>query len=155
MGQAEDEASEKTYRAIGRFMFEFSQVEYTIRHYLAEEIKLNEEHFSAVIESYEVGTLTTVAIEVFKKSRGDDAAPISKLLNKFRAMNDERKRVAHGLWVPFEAGGTVHYVPRNKLSSSQFTDQAKALEQHAADLNQLRADLEQALWVIPAFERRP
>src|SRR5579864_3050453 len=123
MGQVEDEAAEKIYRAIGRFVFEFSQVEYTIRHFLAQEIGLKDEHFSAVVESYEVGALTTVAIEVFKKSRGDDAVPIWKLLNKFRGMNDERKRVAHGLWVPFKDGGTVHYVPRNKLTANQFTDQ--------------------------------
>jgi len=155
VGQAENEAAEKTYRAIGRFMFEFSQVEYTIRHYLAEEIGLKEEHFSAVVESYEVGALITVAIEVFKKSRGDDAAPIWKLLNKFRGMNDERKRVAHGLWVPFKDGGTVHYVARNKLSPSQFTDQANELEQRADDLCQLRADLERAIWAIPTFKARP
>jgi hypothetical protein len=90
MGQAEEEAAEKTYRAIGRFMFEFSQVEYTIRHHLAEEIGLDEKYFSAVAESYEVGALVSVAIEVFKKSRGDNATPICKLLNKFRGMNDER-----------------------------------------------------------------
>jgi hypothetical protein len=47
-------AAEKTYRAIGRFIFEFSQAEYTIRHYLAQEIGLDEEHFSAVVESYDV-----------------------------------------------------------------------------------------------------
>ena len=58
MGRAENETAEKTYRAIGRFMFEFSQVEYTIRHHLAEEIGLKEKHFSAVVESYEVGALT-------------------------------------------------------------------------------------------------
>ncbi|HTS40405.1 MAG TPA: hypothetical protein VMH84_07685 [Xanthobacteraceae bacterium] len=28
MGEQEEQAAEKTYRAIGRFMFEFSQVEY-------------------------------------------------------------------------------------------------------------------------------
>jgi len=130
-----------------------SQVEYAIRDLLAEEIGLKEEYFSAVVESYEVGALTTVAIEVFKKSRGDDAALILKLLNKFRGMNDERKRVAHGLWVPFKDGGTVHYVPRNKLSPSQFTDQAKQLEQHADDLCQLRADLERAFWAIPGSSK--
>ena len=144
MGQAEDEAAEKTYRAIGRFMFEFSQVEYTIRHHLAEEIGLKEEHFSAVVESYEVGALTTVAIEVFKKSRGDDAATIWKLLNKFRGMNDERKRVAHGLWVPFKDGGTVHHVPRNNLKSRMDANQAAALDKLADAACGLRAELERA-----------
>jgi hypothetical protein len=132
-------------------MFEFSQVEYTVRHYLAEEISLNEAHFSAVIESYDVAMLISVAVEVFKKSRGDDSRTIWQLLNKFRGLNDERKRVAHGLWVPFKEGGTVHYVSRIRLSSRQFTDQAKELEQNADKLCQLRADLEKAFCAIPGL----
>jgi hypothetical protein len=141
----EVEAIEQTYRAIGHFIFEFSQVEYTIRHYLAEEIGLNEEHFSAVVESYDVGVLTTVTKEVVKKSRnGEDSARIEKLLNRFRELNEDRKRVAHGLWVPFKEGGTVRYVSRNKLNAAQFTGQATELEKRADELCQLRAELGRA-----------
>ena len=112
-----DQASaEKTYRAIGRFVFEFSQVEYTIRYHLAEEIGLDEEHFSAVVESYDAGLLCTVAIEVFKNSREqNNAARIQELIKNFRNLTDDRNRIAHGLWVPFREGGTVHYVPRRSL----------------------------------------
>ena len=69
--------------------------------------------------------LVSIAIAVFKKSRGR-MQKIWKLLNRFRGINDLRKRVAHGLWVPFKDGGTVHYVPRNKLSPSYFSDQASS-----------------------------
>ena len=156
MGQAEDEAAERTYRSIGRFMFEFSQVEYTIRHYLADEIRLKDEYFSAVVESYDVGVLTKVATEVFKKSRGADAAAaIEKLLNRFRKMNEDRNRVAHGLWVPFKDGGTVHHVSRNRLKSSPSSDQAGELERKADELCQLRSELEQAFLAMPAFDRHP
>jgi hypothetical protein len=48
MSDAEQTATQKTFRAIGRFIYEFSQVEYTIRVYLAEEIRLSDEHFHAV-----------------------------------------------------------------------------------------------------------
>ena len=78
MGESEQTPAEKTYRAIGRFMFEFSQVEYTIRHYLAEEIGLNEEHFAAVVESYDVGVLCTVTIEVFTRRGRMKRLPASK-----------------------------------------------------------------------------
>jgi len=40
MSEPELAAAEKTYHAIGRFIFAFSQVEYTIRHYLREAIEL-------------------------------------------------------------------------------------------------------------------
>jgi len=156
MEKQKDEQTEKTYRAIGRFMFEFSQVEYAIRCYLAEEIRLDEDYFSGVMESCDVSMLISVATEVFRKSRGVEAETISKLLNKFRSMNDQRKRVAHGLWVPFKDGGTVHYVSRTKLNPSQFSDQANVLEQHADELCQLRANLEREFEFlhIPALTDR-
>jgi hypothetical protein len=68
MSTAERTEAERTYKAIGRFIYEFSQVEYTIRYYLAERIGLHEEYFSAVIESYDVALLIAVAKQVFKKS---------------------------------------------------------------------------------------
>jgi len=111
-------AAEQTYKAIGRFMFEFSQVEYTIRYYLAEELGLKDEYFSLVVESYDVGVLTTVAAQVFKKARSGPASErIEKMLNRFRELNNYRNRVAHGLWVPSMEGGTVHHVSRVRLSA--------------------------------------
>lgn len=142
---AMQEASDETYRAIGRFVFEFSQVEYMIRYFLAQEIQLKEEYFSAVVESYDVGVLINVAKEVFKKTRhADNGATIEKLLNQFYSSNEHRKRVAHGLWVPFAEGGTVHYVPRNKLASRRFVEQAKELQKEADKLLELRSTLEEA-----------
>jgi hypothetical protein len=137
-------ATEQTYRAIGRFMFEFSQVEYAIRHYLGEVIGLDEKYFSAVVESYDVGLLVTVVKKVFKTSYGQQDSQIEKLLNRFHELNIERMRVAHGLWVPSMDGGTVHHVPRNKLSPIRLTEQAKQLEKRADEACALRADLERA-----------
>jgi hypothetical protein len=80
-------------------------MEYAIRDLLGEEIGLNEQYFSAVMESYDVALLIRISIDVFKKSRGDDATTICKLLNRFPSMIDERNRVAHGLWVLYHLKG--------------------------------------------------
>jgi hypothetical protein len=125
------------------------------RSLLAQEIGLKDEHFSAVAESYDVATFITVAKEVFKKARDkENGAEIERLLNQFHQLNDVRKRVAHGLWVPFMRGGSVRYVSRNKLSPSDFTDQAKELERRAHILGALRAELETALLAMPFVIRR-
>jgi hypothetical protein len=148
-------AAEKTYRAIGRFVFEFSQAEYTIRHHLAEEIGLAEEHFVAVVMTYDVAMLCTVATEVFNKSREkwkDNAAEIEKLIKVFRRLNDERNRVAHGLWVPWRDGGTVHHVPRN-LKPSSFADQAAALEKLADEAARTGFKLQNAFFYTPPIKR--
>ena len=108
--------AEKTYRAIGRFIFEFSQAEYTIRHYVGESIGLNDNYFSDIVESYDVGLLCAIALSVFEKSLPRyQVTKLKPLINDFRALNDNR--VAHGLWVPFKDGGTVHHTLRRGLKS--------------------------------------
>jgi hypothetical protein len=144
-------AAEKTYRAIGRFIFEFSQAEYTIRYYLAEEIGLNEEHFVAVVESYDIAVLCAVAIEVFGKSRANgNSAEIKDLINNFRELSQNRNRVAHGLWMPNKDGGTVRHVPRN-LNPRMNANQAAALEKLADEACSLRAELERAFQSHPPW----
>jgi hypothetical protein len=146
MGEPEQAPEEKTYRAVGRFMFEFSQVEYAIRHYLAEEIGLSEEYFVAVVESYEVGILCSVDMEVFAKSRSKESASrIKHHLNHFRGIDEERKRVAHGLWVPSQEGESVHYVSHSDPKPTLSTNQVDALEQLADETRALRSELEKAL----------
>jgi hypothetical protein len=138
------DATQRTYSAIGRFIFQFSQVEYTIRYYLAEEIRLPEEHFASVVGSYDVGALIAVAKEVFRKS-GEGYASIERLLNRFFTINGTRNQVAHGLWVPFKDGGTLHYVSRNRPVAVWSTDKAAELERLADELSDLNADLERAM----------
>ena len=141
----EKAAAEKTYRAIGRFVFEFSQLEYAIRYHLAAELGLNDDHFTfaAVVGSYDAALLGTVAKEVFSRSRTSTNAPkIAKLLNKYREINDERNRIAHGVWHPARDGGTLHYVPRGNLKPQISADRAKALEKLADEARSLRVELE-------------
>jgi hypothetical protein len=143
-------ASELTYRAIGRFIFEFSQVEYTIRHFVGESINLNEKYFSVIIESYDVGLLCTVALSVFEKSLPRyKVTKLKPLIKNFRALNDNRVRVAHGLWVPFIDGGTVHHTSRRGLKSIASANQAASLEKLADEACHLRAQIEDAFWTTP------
>ena len=139
------DSAEKTYRAIGRFIFEFSQADYTIRHYLAQEINLDEDHFDAIISSFDVALLCTVTKEVFNKSRANsNATAIIELINKFHELNAFRVRVAHGLWAPSKDGGTVFNVPRSTPKLRTAANQADALEKHADTASNLRAELERA-----------
>ena len=138
------EASERTYRSIGRFIFEFSQAEFTIRHYLALEIDLDDSFFDAIVASYDVALLCTVAKEIFEKTRAEsNAGAIKGLLNDFLELSTSRNRVAHGLWVPFRDGGTVIHVARSSLKSRPHDGQAEGLERLANAANKLRNQLEQ------------
>jgi hypothetical protein len=128
--KTQDQDAEKTYRAIGRFIFEFSMVEFVIRFKLAEEIGLDKRH-KAVVESYDVAKLCAVAEDVFTKSRAkENAAQISDLIHEFLTLNNIRNRVAHGLWQPQMEGGTVSHVSRC-LTPKLFPHQAEKLEKEA------------------------
>ena len=149
MTKADDIAAEN---AIGRFIFEFSHAEYTIRYGLAQEIDLAEEHYAAVVESYDVGMLCTVAQAVFGESRSNsNAAAIKDLINNFRELSDHRNRIAHGVWVPFREGGVVHHVPRRNLKRRTDANQAAALEKLADEANSLRDKLERAFSYLPPW----
>jgi hypothetical protein len=100
-----------------------------------------------VVESYDVGVLCSVAIEVFTKSRASaNAAKIKALINEFRDLNHHRNRVVHGLWVPFKDGGTVHHVPRNSPKPQWAANQAEALEKLSDEALSLRGRLEAAFF---------
>jgi hypothetical protein len=146
MSEADPAATEKTHRAIGRFIFEFSQVEYTIRVYMAEEIGLKDEHFNAVAMALDVALLCNVTKKVFENSPAADR--IKTAINKFLEINAVRTRVAHGLWVPFEEGGSVHHVSRTTREPCWDRGQANELEMLSDKLNALRMELEDAFWTL-------
>jgi hypothetical protein len=64
-------------------------------------------------------------------------------------------QVAHGLWVPFKDGGTVHHVQRGNLKSRMAADQAAELEKSADEACNLRAQLERAFRVRLYKNRHP
>jgi len=50
------------------------------------------------------------------------------LMNKCRALNDIRVKVAHGQWFAFHEGGMVAHVSRRSLEIEDTKDMAKLLE---------------------------
>src|SRR5450631_2181007 len=130
----EQALAEKTYRAIGYFIFQFSQTEYSIRQLLGHEIKLDERFVPAILQTYDVGALCNVAKEIFKMTRpAEEAEEIAALINRFYKLNAERQRVAHGVWVPYLRGGMVQHVSRNSLKPVLHEDQASVLEKWAEE----------------------
>jgi hypothetical protein len=140
------EDGEKTYRAIGRFIFEFSLVEFVIKAELEKEIGLDKKH-RAVVDSYDVGVLCTVAKKVFT---GANAARIEGLINQFHTLNAVRIRVVHGVWIPYEEGGTVLHIARSSLTRKRSARQAEELEKHANTARALLDEFQQAF-----KDRRP
>ena len=105
------EAADKTFRAIGRFLFEFSQLDYEIRRQVGEVSGVDIIHVHDIM-THDFGPLCIAAIKVFdfeysgtrEKARREK---MKGLLKQAQSLNNTRNTVAHGLWVPFEDGGKV------------------------------------------------
>lgn len=140
------QTEESVHLAIGRFIAEFSQLEYTLRHYLAEEIKLDDMFFHEIVGSYDAGLLLNVCRAVFQKTRGKRyESAIKGVLTRFQNMIEERNRVAHALWVVHLDGGTHHHINRNSLKSLPAANRADALNRLADEISEIRASFERAV----------
>ena len=133
--------SEPTYRAIGHFIFEFSQLEAALKYYIGQECEIKDEHFAALIV-YDFAMLCTIARKVLVADVDSDGKILDKIISDCRRMNDVRVRVTHGLWMPFMQGGTVTHISRRSLKPQLSPDQAKELENHARDIRLLRDNVE-------------
>lgn len=91
--------SEKFFRAIGEFIFRFSQLEYLIKSALASYLKLRSDQFDVVVGPYDLAMLCTVAEKTIKLDFDEQYQPALKsFFNKCRKINQERVVVAHGAW---------------------------------------------------------
>jgi hypothetical protein len=146
-----EDMAEETYRAIGRFIFAFSQAEYTIRYHLGGAIGIKDEYFTPVLEGYDVALLCTVTKQVYEKQRSPESYQLIKnAINRFLKINEERNPVVHGLWMPEDEGGMVRRVSRS-LKEHIAPNQAEELERLADELNVLSGDFESAVHLLPDF----
>ncbi|MEY9423399.1 hypothetical protein ABIF69_009841 [Bradyrhizobium japonicum] len=82
--------SEEFYRAIGEFIFRFSQLEYLIKSALASYLKLRDDQFDAIVGPYDFAMLCTVAEKTIKLDFDPEHHPALKsFFNKCRKLNQE------------------------------------------------------------------
>lgn len=130
----EDATREATYRAIGRFIHQFASIEWTLRYYLAQAVKLDLQHMDAVV-THDFALLCTAVTSVYSDvlKIDDDKKLLKKLISQCRAMNDTRVKVVHGQWFPWADGGWVSHRSRQNLKLENSTGMAALLEKQAQD----------------------
>jgi hypothetical protein len=140
--------NEPTFLAIGRFIFEFSQLEYTLRRHIAHAARLDDKFMDSVI-THDFAMLCTAARQILGESMSDERkSRFNGVINKCLTLNQERVRVAHGLWVPFREGGVVHHVTRSSLTNTRSIDQATHLEGQANMAQKLRGEIENLVYEL-------
>ena len=126
-------------RDIGEFLFEFSQLEFSIRVLLHARIRLAEEYFDLVISPYDFAALCNVSREVLLKQLPAKAATIKDVFAQCLALNENRVRIAHGLWTYGADSLVARVVSRGSLQMKYYFEKSgelRELAQKAQMLNQ-------------------
>jgi inorganic pyrophosphatase len=131
--EAEATARVELFLAIGEFIFEFSQLEFTIRHLLACMLDLKDDKsFDTIVSPYDFRTLCDVTSSYIQDAADCDddlRTHVKKTFDSCKALNDERVRVAHGTWSIGEAHATSHGKHSRRVSiSSRRPSWRKRLE---------------------------
>jgi hypothetical protein len=131
--------SEEYFRAIGEFIFWFSQLEAHLKARLAGALDLDGELFDIIIAPYDFATLCTVLGETLKIGATlEQETAITKHFNKCRGLNsDARVIIAHGSWT---IDGARH-VNRQKLKAGIHFKDPKEIKQATAKAKQLMIDI--------------
>jgi hypothetical protein len=141
---------DRFFSAIGRFIFEFSQLEYTLKHHVAEQIDLKEEYFTAVM-THDFAVLCTITETVLlRPGMADDRAiRLKKLINKCLSLNEDRVRIVHGLWFVGGKEGRLFRASKGKIETKVYYERADEVAQLADLANSLCDELPNIVYGFP------
>jgi putative transcriptional regulator len=144
---AEPENTRRLYMLIGKFIFSFSELEFLLRHTLAEVLKIDNKIFYPVTTGYDFATLCRVTQSVCKIASPyseQERDEIGKVLKSCLRLNDERVRIAHGTWFMSDTEVGTDHVSRQKLEPETYYSHIEELEKVIYDLNLV-------IWRLIAF----
>ena len=126
--------SEEFFRAIGEFIFSFSQLEHQIKFTLASYLNLRDDQFDVIVGPYDFAMLCTVAEKTIKLDFDEEFHPALKsFLNRCRALNDLRVVVAHGSWTTRGA----RHASRRSLEAKMHFEKPENLRKATAEAKSL------------------
>jgi hypothetical protein len=133
------------YREIGRFIFNFSQLEFLIRHSLAAAIDIRHPLFDALISPIDFALLCRVTpVVLIEKLDPKESAKyrIKELFNGCSKINDRRNQIAHGTWSwgeGTEDSVNLRHVSRQSLKDNYYFEHVDEIRAAADEVERLRA----------------
>jgi hypothetical protein len=154
-------SEDRFFSAIGRFIFEFSQLEYTFKALIAQDMSLADEYFNTIM-THDFALLCTIAEDVFVRSAVDKeytSSKLNELLSKCRLLNEERNRIVQGLWFVGGKEGRLFLAPSGQSETKLHYEQADEVADLAERAGQYRMELEKIVYYTPPVgghrRRRP
>src|SRR4029077_10280359 len=104
---------------------------------LERALRLPDEFAEAVTTPYDFAVFCTVTQSVLLSKYPDKRPEIEQVFKKCRKLNDERVRIAHGMWShAIKTGLIARYASRTKLKGEYFYEDPEALPKLGAEAKQ-------------------
>jgi hypothetical protein len=138
----EAERTTRSFLSIGEFIFEFSQLEFTIRTLLAARLNLTDEQFDAVVGLYDFSMLCKVTSAILQQQFPGNTREIKEVLEKrCLELNTDRVRIAHGLWMDNTDTFVARHLSRNSLKVEFYYSDPQELDRLTDTARQLRGEV--------------
>jgi hypothetical protein len=114
----EDLRDKESCEAIGEFIHEFSQLEFTIKFLIAKYADLHDDIFHIMLGDVEFIRLCTMLSALVELKLSNDERrrrKLAKLIHEARSINADRVVIAHGMWTSSDFGLIATKVNREKL----------------------------------------
>jgi hypothetical protein len=139
----EVELTTRDFIAIGKFIVKFSQMEFFIRSFLSDCLRIKGEHrFNAVVGPYDFAMLCTVTTTICQLDFPERKTEIENVFKQCRALNDHRVRITHGLWTHQPTGGLMaRHLSRQSLKREFHYENEEVLERLVDTAERLRIEV--------------
>ena len=136
------EDMEDTFTAIGEFVFQFSQLELTMRVLLGRALKLEGDRVDIVTAPYDFAALCRVTEGYLRTSpmcTPELERFLKKTFDRCQRLNQERVAIAHGTWL---APGTIlDHVSRTTLKSTRRYETVEQIQKQIGEGQSLMTEL--------------
>lgn len=137
------------FKEIGRFVYEYSQLEADLRKIFRKKMGYDLEHDDIMTAGFDFAKLVTaiIAASVIEEDREDDKPDMAlkALLNKCHDVNAVRIAVVHGRWSSTFGGDRVVQVARGSMKQQKMFEYEGDLDEHSDGIVKLRADIAEAV----------
>ncbi len=111
------------YAELGEFMVEFSQLEFSIRAVIGGYLKIPNDLINPILSEYQFVPLCRVWKLLENKFNSEKIDVTKKICGELLALNEQRVRIAHGLWMPgVEALEALHVAKNSGRVGTYFSE---------------------------------
>jgi hypothetical protein len=130
------------YREIGRFVFEYSQLEFDLRSIFRRMVGFDFEHDDIMTAGFDFARLCAALIAASAiEEDGKPDPTFEKLISQCKRINEVRIAVVHGRWSSTYGGDRAIHVGRNSMKQQRMFEYAGDLDEHSDAIVNLRAKI--------------